>query len=410
MSPSSPSEWLAQFIAQYGIGAGLLAALLGGLALNLTPCVYPMIPVTVAFFSGQASGSLKRALFLGGCYVLGLSVSYALLGLAAATTGALLGSWLQRPAVLVGVALALLGLSLGMFGLYELQPPAFLTRRMGRAAAGAWGAVVMGAAVGLVAAPCIGPFVLGLILVVGQLANPLAGFALFFMLGVGMGLPYVVLGALANQAAKLPKSGAWLVWSKHAMGFILWGLALYLVRPVLPPALVMPAVVLLLAAAGVYLGWLGVRQRSAPWFRRVRRATGVALLAAAALLALPRAPQASPVAWQPYSDEALAQAKQAGKPAVVDVYADWCVPCVELDHVTFRHPDVVRALSSVAALRLDVTRETPREGEALLDRHRVIGVPTVLLFDRRGEERRDLRLEGFEGAKEFLERLGRLQE
>ena len=404
------SDWLASVVSHQHLAVSLLVVFVGGLALNLTPCVYPMIPITVAFFSGQATGSWRRAGLLAGGYLLGLSVSYALLGLVAATTGKLLGSWLQQPAVLVGIALLLVGLSLGMFGLYELQPPPFITNRLGRSAAGLWGAVAMGAVVGLVAAPCIGPFVLGLILVVGQLANPLAGFALFFALGLGMGLPYLVLGIAANQVAKLPKAGAWLLWSKHAMGFMLWGLALYMTRPLLPGGVLKGAAVVLLAVAGVYLGWLGVRQGSRGIFRRIRWAVGAGLLVAATLVARPQQPAASPIPWKPYTAAALAQATREQRPAIVDIYADWCIPCVELDHVTFRHPDVVKALGNVATLRLDVTRDDiSKDGEALLDRYRVIGVPTVLLFDTTGKERTDLRLEGFEGPKEFLRRLQHLQ-
>jgi thiol:disulfide interchange protein DsbD len=349
-------NWLAGVVERQGLAAGSLLVLLGGLALNLTPCVYPMIPITLAFFGGQAAGSWRRATMLAGCYVLGLSVSYAILGLVAASTGALLGAWLQRPVVLVGVAAIIVVLSLGMFGLYELRPPHALTQRLGQAGAGSLGAMGMGAVVGLVAAPCIGPFILALIVLVGQRGDPATGLWLFFMLGIGMGLPYLLLGAMANQVSRLPKSGAWLVWSKRALGVVLLGLALYMVRPLLP-----------------------------------------------------RAPAASLVAWQPYSAAALEAAARDGRRAVIDIYADWCIPCIELDHVTFRDPAVVQAMASVSALRLDVTREVPEEGDALLDRYRVFGVPTVLLFDRAGAEREDLRILGFIGPEAFLQRLEQLQ-
>jgi len=355
------SEWLSQAIAHHGLVVGCVATFLGGLALNLTPCVYPMIPVTLAFFSGQAIGSLKRTALLAFVYVMGISLCYALLGLLAAKTGALLGSWLQQPAVLIGVALVIVALALSMFGLYELRPPQLITRRLGEASAGLWGAFGMGVVIGLIAAPCIGPFILALLLLIGQMANMAAGFFLLLAMGLGMGLPYLVLGLAAQRIGRLPKAGRWLMWSKRALGVILLGVAFFLVRPALPAAL------------------------------------------------RPASHAASLVAWIPYTDEAFETAKRQHQPMIIDVYADWCLPCVELDHVTFRHPDVVEALKSVVTLRVDATGDLSPEAEALMEHSKVYGVPTVLLFDRNGKERKDLRLIGFLDPKAFLERLKQIQ-
>jgi thiol:disulfide interchange protein DsbD len=349
--------WLTDFLSRSGLWLGLVVVFLGGLALNLTPCVYPMIPVTLAFFSGQAAGALGRSVWLASCYVLGISLTYAILGVAAAKTGALFGSWLQEPLVLVALAAVIVALALSAFGLYELRPPAVLTRRLGRAWSGAGGAFLMGVVVGVVAAPCIGPFVLSLLLFVGQLANPAHGFLLFFALGLGMGLPYVILGVAVNQAIQLPKAGKWLLWVKRLLGVVLLGLALYFLRPLL--------------------------FRSAP-------------------------PSAS--AWVPYTTAALLQAQRDERPVLIDIYADWCVPCIEMDHVTFRHPQVLQALAPVTTLRLDVTSEVAPEGEELLERYQIYGAPTVLFLDRTGRERTQLRATGFLKPDELLERLRRLLE
>jgi len=250
----------------------------------------------------------------------------------------------------VGVALVVIALALSMFGLYDLRPPQILTRRLGQASAGFCGAFVMGMVIGLVAAPCIGPVVLGLLLLIGQLGDPVAGFLLFFVLGLGMGLPYVVLGMAAHRIGHLPKTGVWLVWSKRALGVVLLGVALFFLAPLLPR------------------------------------------------------PQAtSPVAWAPYTDAALEQAQREQRPILIDIYADWCLPCVEMDHVTFRHPDVGAALAGISTLRLDVTDEVSAEGQRLIQRYRVYGAPTILVFDRTGKERTDLRILGFMTPDEFLE-------
>lgn len=401
-------DWLSSFLNTHGVGLGLFAVFVGGLALNLTPCVYPMIPVTLAFFAGQADGSIRRIAQLAVWYVVGLSLSYAALGLVAAKTGALLGSWLQQPAVLVGISLVIVALSLSMFGWYELRLPRALTQRLGRALAGAQGAFAMGLVVGIVAAPCVGPFVLGLMLFVGELADPAAGFLLFFSLGLGMGLPMILLAVMANRAGHLPRAGAWLVWSKKALGVALWGVALYLVRPLLPSAVFWLAMTGLLVGAGAYLGWLERTVSSGRWFRGLRTVVGSSLIVAAILAAWPKPPPASAIPWVPYTEAAFAEAQRAGRPSLIDITADWCLPCVELDHVTFRHPDVVQALGALTAFRLDVTRETTAEQDALLSRSRVLGVPTVLFFDAGGRERDDLRLTGFEAPDEFLRRLARL--
>jgi thiol:disulfide interchange protein DsbD len=407
------SDWISEFIRQHGLWLGLIAVFIGGVGLNLTPCVYPMIPVTLAFFSGQgarargrAGEALRRTVALAGCYVLGIALTYALLGFIAARTGALFGSWLQQPAVLVGIAAVVVALSCSLFGLYELRPPRALTRRFGRASSGFMGAFAMGLVVGVIAAPCIGPFVLGLLLLVSQLANPLTGFLVFFMLGLGMGLPYVLLGVTTRRIVQLPKAGEWLLWSKKVLGVVLLGLALYFLKPLLPAALLQLLVIGLLLGAGVYLGWMERSRGPGRWFVLARRTLGGVLVASAAVVGWSRLPSAGPaVSWVPYNEAALEQAQRDGQPALIDVYADWCIPCVEMDHVTFRNPRVVQALASVRTLRLDATTEVSPDGEAFLERFRVYGVPAILFFDRAGRERRELRLLGFATVEEFLDRL-----
>lgn len=353
-------EWMGQWLAGQSLGLWALTFFVGGLALNLSPCVYPMVPVTIAFFSQQTKGRRRSVVGLGLLYVAGLSFSYAMLGLLAAKTGSLFGAWLQQPLVIGGIAALIVVLALSLFGAYELQPPQWLVRRLGQASTGRWGAFVMGLSVGIIAAPCIGPVILALLLHVSQLANPWLGFGLFFVMGIGMGLPYLVLGVAAHRMAWWPKAGNWLVWTKRLLGVALLALAFYYVQPLLPKR-----------TAGQHAA------RSA-------------------------------VAWQPYTTQALEAAIRDGRPAMVDVYADWCIPCVELEHTTFRNREVAQRLQGVVTLRIDATRDIEPQAQALLDRHRVFGVPTVLLFDRRGQERADLRINGFVTPKEFLERVERL--
>ena len=266
----------------------------------------------------------------------------------------------------------------------------------------------MGLMVGVVAAPCIGPFVLSLLLFVGRLADPLAGFLLFFSLGLGMGAPYALLGFVAQRVHRLPKAGVWLVWSKKLLGVVLLGLALYLVRPLLPKAALPVVLAILLGAAGLYFGWID-RLETRSWrFLLVQRLIGSALLLAAAVAVWPRPHPGPGVAWMPYTEAALEGARREHRPVLIDIYADWCIPCVEMDHTTLRHPDVVSALAAVVTLRVDATRDIAPEAERLLERYAVYGVPTVLLFDRSGAEHRELRLTGFVSPDEFLARLRKI--
>ena len=353
-------NWLDHALSQPASGLRFLAVFVAGLALNLTPCVYPMLPVTVAFFSGQTKGRRAYLPLLGLSYVGGMSLTYATLGFAAAKTGALLGASLQQPPVLIAIALLIVALALGMFGLYELRPPIWVAQRLGQAPSGVIGAFVMGLAVGLIAAPCVGPFILSLILFIGKLADPMLGFWLLFVMGLGMGLPFLLIGLLASRLTQWPKAGPWLVWIKKALGVVLLGLALYFVRPLLPA------------------------------------------------MATRTSTRSSTVAWRSYDPNALERARNAKQPALVDLYADWCLPCVELDHVTFSNPQVAQRLADFATLRVDATRDVPAAAQPLLERYGIIGVPTVLLFDAEGREHPELRVNGFVSPDEMLKRLDRL--
>lgn len=402
--------WLEGLISRHGFGFGLLAVFIGGLALNLTPCVYPMIPVTLAFFTNQAAGSTAKTARLAFLYILGISCNYALLGVVAAKTGALFGSWLQQPVVLLLVAAVIVALALSLFGFYDLRLPSALTQRFGQASAGGWGAFAMGLVVGLIAAPCIGPFVLGLLFLVGRLGNPVMGFFLFFVLGLGMGLPYLVLALAAHRIGRLPKAGEWLLWCKKALGVILLGLALWFLRSLLAGRLFQMLVSFLLIASGVYLGWIERSRGRGVAFLWFKRMVGTLVACAGIVLLWPGRPTAaSPrVAWAPYSETAFQAAVREHRPVVVDVYADWCIPCVEMDHTTFRNPSVVQALGGVATLRVNATDEVSADAQKLLERYQIYGAPTVLFFDRAGKERSDVRLSGFSTPKEFLDRLKRI--
>ena len=225
------SDWLSRTFSRRGNAIGFLLVLLGGLALNLTPCVYPLIGVTIAYFGNQGGGP-RRVLSLAILFVLGIAIMFSSVGVAVALSGGLFGAAMQNPFVLSAVAAMMLVLAASSFGFFVIQPPQFMAQWAGAARPGYAGSFLMGLGMGVVAAPCIGPIVLGLLLMVERSGNPLFGFALFFTLAVGLGLPYVGLAMAAGSIRRLPRSGEWLAWVEQLFGFILVGLAIYFLDPV----------------------------------------------------------------------------------------------------------------------------------------------------------------------------------
>jgi thiol:disulfide interchange protein DsbD len=394
--PAGGGNPVAGWVTRWGWPLTFVWVVLLGVALNLTPCVYPLISVTVAFFGGRTAGNDGGAIRRALVYVLGICLSFSTVGVLAAFTGSLFGAALQRPPVLAGIAGVCVALAASNFGLYQLRMPGALVQRLGRGGEGHLGALFMGLTMGLVAAPCIGPIVVALLVFVGSQQSVPLGFALFFALGLGLGAPYVALAALAGRLRRLPRSGPWLAWVEHVFGFLLLGLALWFAAPLLPPVATRVLAGVLLVAGAVWLGFLG--PRTGPGLRLARRVGAVAVLAVA-VAGLPGADTAAGIAWQPFSDAALARAAAAGRPVLLDFQADWCVPCREMEHTTFRDPDVVRMAAEFEALRVDVTAGDDA-ATALMGRWRVLGVPTYVILGAGGEER--TRLVGFVPAERML--------
>lgn len=380
----------------------LAIVFLSGLALNLTPCVYPLIPITVGFFARQGSGRTPSTFGLALAYVLGMSVTYSALGVFAALSGSLFGAWLQKPAVLVAIALLIAALALSMFGLWEIRVPHFITDRTG-SKAGIAGAVTMGLFVGFVAAPCIGPFVFSLLTYVAAKGSVPLGLGLFFTLAMGLGLPYLVLGTVSGSLAKLPRSGEWMEAVRRVFGFALLALAVYFLKPLLPPRVYDFLLAAPLLAGGVWLLLLDRGAKGLSWFRVLRVALAAALFGAGIFFALPEK-RAAALEFRPYSDAALREA--AGRPVMIDFAADWCLPCKELEHKTFNDAAVVAAGKGWVFLKADLTQTGSPEVEALKDKWKVLGVPTLIFLGPDGRETGE-RIVGFEPPESFVSRLER---
>ncbi len=407
--------------AEKGLLWTFILVFLGGLALNLTPCVYPLIPITISYFGGQTQGKKSNLVAHAMLYVLGMAITYSILGMIAAFTGSLFGAALQNPIVLAVIAFILVSLSLSMFDLYEIRVPAFLSNFAGGAKQGFFGTFFMGLTVGIVAAPCIGPFVLALLTYVGEKGSVLLGFSLFFVLALGMGVPFLFLGIFSGSINKLPRSGAWMIWVRSIFGFILIGMAVYFLQPLFPNALLFHfSLALVLFVGGIYMAWIESTETPGKVFPIVRNLIGVVFFILALLVAANGVQSyvdksvaeaqaeagilasAEKITWSEYSEQKLGEAKNQHKPVMIDFYADWCIPCKELDKFTFSQLEVVEMSKNFLMLKVDLTTENSPQSKELKNKFRIKGVPTLVFLNSEGKQLDDLRVVGFMGKEKFL--------
>ncbi len=407
---------IADKLATGGIVSVLLGVFFAGLLLNTTPCVYPIIPITIGFFVNQSAAQegkpkISRTFFMASMYVLGMALTYSLLGVVAAKSGGLFGAALQNPIVLIVLAGTMVALSLSMFGAYEFKLPDAVNRMATsstQSTSGMLGAFVMGLTMGIVAAPCIGPFVLGLLVHVGTKGSAAYGFMLFFVLALGLGLPYLVLGTFSGALKTLPRSGLWMVTVRKVFGLVLIGMALYFLMPLMGAA-TNYVFISFFAGSALYLLFWEAGRAKPKQFGWVLRAIGIGAAAIAVAMALPKKIE-SEIPWQPYSEQALIDAQKAGHGVIIDTFADWCIPCKELDQATFTNAEVKREAERFVTLKLDLTRsDAGSEAARAKERFGIRGVPTVIFLDHAGNERPELRLEGFEKPSVFLGRMKKVE-
>jgi thiol:disulfide interchange protein DsbD len=410
-SPASAAEASDAFSRALAKGpiAAMLAAFAGGLLVSLTPCVYPMVAVTVSVFGARQSQSRREGILLSTAFVLGIMVTFVALGLGAAATGSVFGSALQNRLVVLGISALFVVMALSMFGVFEFALPAgILNRLAAMGGMGLRGAFVLGLVSGIVASPCTGPVLTGILAWIATTRDFGLGTLAMSAFALGLGVPFFAVGAFAVQ---LPKSGRWMVTVKFALGIVLLIVALYFAGTKLPFLLrtvpygtagwLLSSVALVLGIAMTAL----VRRSATTTVQKLFGALTILAYTSAGFAAVTKLTRAeSTLTWEHQSLDVVQQrARDAGKPLIVDFTASWCTACKELDRLTFAEPRVRAEAGRFVAVKVDASVDDDPRVVAETRALAVKGLPTVVLFDSMGRERR--RFTDFVNADQFLSAL-----
>ena len=432
LSPAASADDAAPTLSRQQWLGTLFTFLLAGIGMAFTACMYPLLPIVSSMVAGQGQRLNKtRGFVLTFAYVQGLALTYTAVGVIAGKTGSLLTVWLQQPAVILAASALMVVFALGMFDLITIQLPSALQSRLAshsnKLGGGRLASVfAMGALSALLVGPCVAPPLALALGYIGQTGDAVLGGAALYSMAMGLGLPLLLVGTFGGHI--LPRAGAWMQQVKYTFGVVMLGVAIWMAGPFLPVWLTM----LLWAALALGSAWwlLLSRQRPTPrgagrWLVRLIAAA----LALAGLLQIvgaatgapsPRLPLAA--IWQGQLaakpaferiansaelDAALAQAKAAGQPVLLDFYADWCVSCIEMEETTFRHPDIAARMGKLRLLQADVTANNA-EHQALLKRFGLYGPPGIMLYNAQGELVH--KVIGYQDAGDFaasLDKVGR---
>ncbi len=372
------------------------AVFVGGFLTSLTPCVYPLIPITMSIFGarGQDVGR-GRAMLLASSYVAGIGVMYAGLGVFSALAGRAFGTFMANPFVMVPIALLFVVMAVSMFGAFEISLPGNLQTRLSAVGGkGFAGAFAMGLVGGIIAAPCTGPVLASVLAFVATTRSVLLGGSLLLTFALGMG---VLFFAIAAFAVSLPKSGAWMEAVKSVFGVVMLLAALYFLRNVVPalmhygrPGMLFLVANLAVVAVGLVLGGVHLSFHDSA-ARKLRKSAGVVALVAGgfgvlAWILTPKIAAGTPeLVWTQGERAGVAQARAAGKPAMIDFFADWCIPCKEMEVKTFSHPDVARELARFQLVKMDCSSDDDPVVKETQTRYRADTLPTLVLLDSAGK-------------------------
>lgn len=414
IKPEEPQGLEARLMAALARGSwtAFFVAFLGGILASFTPCVYPVIPITIGYIGGASAGKPLRGLALSFIFALGIAIVYSSLGLFAAATGTLFGSISGSPVVNIVIALVFAVMGISMLGAFDIALPSALQTSLvgGSTKKGFFGPLLLGMASGLVMAPCVGPVIVALLAWVAQTGDLFYGWALLFTFSLGLGLLFLVIGTFAGAIQALPRAGSWMESVKKGFGWVLLAGALYMLRLTLPESIYYACWSILLITFSVFSGAFDMLSDEATARQKIGKAfTLVIFLLGGIFLFKSFYPNAiagtattgthQELEWMVNKEEqAIDLATTNDMPVLIDVYADWCVACVELDEKTWVVPAVQKRVEDFVRLKLDFTKETPWVSE-MKKKYKITGMPTVIL--QKGD-REIARFTGFKPAEEFI--------
>lgn len=397
----------------------LIAFFTGGLLLSFTPCVFPMYPILTGIIVGQGDNlSTKRAFSLSFFYVQGMAITYTILGVVVALAGAQFQAMFQHPAVLIVLSVLFVFLALSMFGMFNLALPASwqnkLNEMSNKQEGGSYtGVTSMGAISGLVASPCTTAPLTGALIYISQTGDIVLGAAALYALSIGMGLPLLVLGSSGGKL--LPKAGAWMNIIKNIFGLLLLAVPIFLLERFLPASISGALWSLLILGTATYFYVANQNTNKNFWYGARSLVIFLALFLGANQLYKQVIPQPTVAASSHESDikhfvrvenlaeleNTIAEANQRGETVMLDLYADWCIACKEFEEYTFPKPEVQKALADTLLIQIDLTDTGASSSVELMEHFDVFGLPSILFFDKQGNEVINKRVTGFMKAPEF---------
>ena len=400
---------LARALSGGQVWLAFLLVFAGGILTSLTPCVYPLIPITVSVFGANESAGFLKSFLLSVVYVLGIVVTYSILGVAVASTGAVFGQIMANPWVVGFISLILVSLGLSMFGVFEIRLPYAVQNRLNTVGGtGFAGAFAMGTVAGVIAAPCTGPALAVVLTYIATTGSLFLGFWLMFTYALGMGLLFIGIGTFSGLLSALPRSGGWMYILENVFGIAIITMALYFLKDVFPPlqdflqnSLPFFAVAGGLVLIGVWLGKLTERFSGISLPMKFRKACGLllAVLGAYMFVGGIQQPAGPHLDWVYDEAQGFEIAKREDKLVMLDFYAAWCAACKELDHQTYADPAVAAKLANYVNIKLDFTRSSETT-EVLTEKYQIPGLPVVIFMDAEGTVLK--RFTGFVDAEKML--------